>query len=453
MSHSSRVSRRTVLRGLGAAVALPMLDCMLPMASLARAASPAPKPPVRMAFLYVPNGIHMQDWFPETEGTGFEIKPILEPLAKFKSDLTMFGGLTLNGARAWKDGGGDHARSVAAFLTGAHPFKTDGANIKNGVSVDQVAAEKIGKHTRFASLELGCEPSANAGNCDSGYSCAYSSNMSWRTPETPVSKEINPRAVFDRLFGNNDEQEKLENGAKRDAYKKSILDFVREDATDLSRRLGTNDRRKVDEYLHALRDIERRIAESEKLRGREIDVPDYPRPAGSPAKFDEHLRMMMDLMALAFQTDSTRIMTFMFTNDSSNRSYPALDVKEGHHDLSHHGRNQEKQTKISKINRFHMEQFAYFVEKIKNVQEGEGSLLDNSMILYGSGIADGDAHAHDNLPILMLGKGGGSVQPGRFIKYKNETPLTNLYLSMLDRIGAPTDALADSTGKLPGLEG
>lgn len=448
-----RISRRTVLRGMGTAVALPWLDAMLPVSSpLARGAEAAAKPPVRMAYLYVANGMHMQDWTPEKEGADYELRPIMEPLAPFKQDMLVLSGLALDGARDHGDGGGDHARSVAAYLTGAHPKKTDGANIQNGVSVDQVAAEKIGKDTRFPSLELGCEPSATAGNCDSGYSCAYTSNISWRTPETPVAKEVNPRAVFDRLFGNGDGTEEGKSEYQRKLRKKSVLDFALQDAKSLEKRLGVSDKRKLDEYLFSVREIERRLGGSEKL-GAERDPSNFPRPSGVPADFVEHLRLMFDLMTLAMQTDSTRILTFMYTNDSSNRSYPALEVREGHHDLSHHGNDKEKQAKISKINRHHVEQFAYFLGKLQSIREGEGSLLDNSMVMYGSGIADGNSHAHHDLPIVLAGKGGGSLATGRHLKYTSETPLTNLYLSMLDRMNAGVEKLGDSKGRLENLAG
>ncbi len=448
------LSRRTVLRGLGTAIALPLLDGMLPspLARLGRAAE-APKPPVRMAFLYVANGIHMQDWIPDEEGPNFVLKPTMTPLCPYMDDLLVLSGLGLDGAYAHGDGGGDHARSVAAYLTGAHPRKTDGANIMNGVSVDQVAAEKIGQATRFPSLELGCEPSASSGNCDSGYSCSYTSNISWRTPQTPVPKEVNPRAVFDRLFGSGDESDEGKAKYQRDQRRKSVIDFALEDARGLAKRLGAADQRKMDEYLYSIREVERRITGGDKLEETEDGAPDFPRPLGAPREFAEHLRLMFDLMTLALQTDSTRILTFMYTNDSSNRSYPVIDVRDGHHDLSHHGGNEEKQEKIAKINLYHMQQFAYFVERLKNVREGEGSLLDNCMVMYGSGIADGNAHAHHDLPIILLGRGGGTIEPGRHIRYPRKTPLTNLYLSMLDRMGAPTDKLGDSTGRLEGLEG
>ena len=448
-----RLSRRTILRGMGTVIALPYLEAMAPLTSpIARGEEAKPTAPTRMAFLYVANGMHMPDWTPEKDGADFELRPTMQPLAPFKDDLLVMSGLSLDGADAHGDGGGDHARSVAAYLTGAHPKKTDGANIQNGVSVDQVAVEKIGKKTRFASLELGCEASATAGNCDSGYSCAYTSNISWRTPETPVAKEVNPRAVFDRLFGSGDDEAGKSEYQKK-IRRRSVLDFALEDAKSLEQRLGTSDKRKLDEYLYSIREVERQILGSDKLGGSDQDLSNFPRPSGVPADFVQHLRLMFDLMTLALQTDSTRILTFMYTNDSSNRSYPALGVKEGHHDISHHGRNQEKQEKIAKINKHHVEQFAYFLGKLKAAKEGERSLLDNCMVMYGSGIADGDAHAHHDLPIVLAGSGGGTIKPGRHVRYEKKTPLTNLYLSMLDRMGAGTDKLGDSTGRLEKLDG
>jgi hypothetical protein len=316
--------------------------------------------------------------------------------------------------------------------------------------VDQVAAQKVGQETKFPSIELGCEGGKLAGNCDSGYSCAYSSNLSWRSELTPNAKEINPRLVFERLFGNHVKGEEDVNRAKRDRYKKSILDFVNEDARKLRFKLGAPDQRKLDEYMSSLREIETRIVRASQL-------PDAKAPSGLvipgavPQDYQEHLRLMCDLMVLAFQADLTRIATFVFANDGSNRSYKLIDVPEGHHDLSHHGGNKDKQAKIAKINRFHITQFAYMLEKLKGIREGEGTLLDNSMIVLGGGISDGNAHNHDELPILLAGKGGGTLKPGQHVRVKKETPLTNLYLGMLDRMGVPTEKLGDSTGKLEGL--
>jgi hypothetical protein len=445
MAH--QLSRRTILRGLGVGIALPWLDAMVFRTALAA----EEKPPVRMGFFYVPNGAHMPDWTPDVEGAKFQLKPTMESLAKHREKLLVLSGLTLDGARAHKDGAGDHARSAAAFLTTAHPRKTDGANIEAGVSVDQVAAEAVGKFTRFKSLELGCEQSATAGNCDSGYSCAYTSNASWRTPNTPVSKEIDPRAMFDRLFGGADGREGTIAQSRKERRRKSILDFVAEDAAALRKKLGTADQRKVDEYLYAVRDIEQRLGSTDRLQEIEKNVEDFPRPAGVPADYGEHIRLMFDLTALALQTDSTRIITFMYTNEGSNRTYPNLDVRDGHHEMSHHGKSADKQAKVAKINRFHMEQFAYLLDKLAAVKEGNGTLLDNCMLVYGSGISDGDAHNHDDLPIVVAGRGGGSLRTGRHVRFAKETPLANLYVSMLQRMNVKTAAFGDSTGKLEGL--
>lgn len=450
MHFQAMISRRTMLRGLGTAVALPLLEGMLP-GSLRAAATAAAQPPVRMGFLFVPNGKHMPDWTPGEVGKLDKLPPILEPLAKHKQNINVLSGLTLDGGRSHGDGPGDHARCVASFLTGAHPRKTDGKNIFNGMSVDQAAAERIGHLTRFPSLELGCEPSAQAGRCDSGYSCLYTSNMSWRTPTSPMAKEINPQAVFDRLFGASDSSEQDPDAAKRLRYRRSVLDLVREDAAALNRQLGASDQRKLDEYLYAVRQIERRVTETEKLMNSEVDVPDFPRPAGVPKNIDEHVRLMMDMSVLALQTDSTRVLTFMYTNAGSGRSYPQIGVSEGHHGLSHHGRNPQKQAKISKINRHHVTHLAYFLDRLGSIQEGERTLLENCMIMYGSGIADGDRHNHEDLPILLAGRGGGAFQTGRHLQYERNTPLCNLYVTMLGRMGTNVDKLADSTGMLEDL--
>ena len=446
------LSRRTVLRGLGTALALPWLEAMLPVDyAIAAGTSKSGSPPLRIAWLYVPNGIHMPDWTPQAEGKNFELPAILKPLAPHKNYLTVLSGLTLNGARPLGDGGGDHARSVAAYLTGAHPRKTHGANIQNGTSIDQVAAERAGQQTRFGSLELGCERSGSSGDCDTGYSCAYSSNISWRTPVSPVAKEVDPQAVFDRLFGNGVPADQNKSRGVREKRKQSILDFAREDAQALKRRLGSADQAKLDEYLYAVRDVEKRIGAAPKLEAAEKTVTDFPRPSGVPRDYIEHLRLLMDMLVLALQTDSTRFITFMYTNDSSNRSYPSLGIREGHHDLSHHSGNHEKQARISKINAHHMEQFAYLIGKLKGVKEGGGTLLDHSLIMYGSGIADGNAHEHGDLPILLMGKGGNSLHPGRHIRFPEETPLCNLYVWMLNRLGVRADKFGDSNGRLEEL--
>jgi hypothetical protein len=444
MTKHLHISRRTVLKGLGTTVALPFLEAMLPATAFG---APAAKPPLRMAFVYVPNGKVIPDWTPKTEGAAYELSPTLQPLAPVKDKVAVMTGLAQRKAFANGDGPGDHARAMATFLTGCQAKKTAGADIKVGISVDQVAAQQIGKLTRFPSLELGCEQIRDAGNCDSGYSCAYSNNLSWRSESTPNYKEINPRAVFDRLFGNGKADPEQD---RRDLARKSILDFVAEDAADLKRQLGGADQRKLDEYLTGVREIERRLAQLQPAAPGQVN---YPRPVGySRDKYQEHMRLMGDLLALAFQGDLTRIATLVFANDGSNRSYRFIEVPEGHHDLSHHGNDKEKLAKIQKINRFHVEQFAYLLQKLDGIQEGAGTLLDNCMIVYGSGISDGNRHNHNDLPILLAGKGGGTIKTGRHVRYPRDTPLNNLYLAMLDRMGAPVDVLGDSSGRLTGLD-
>jgi hypothetical protein len=450
MDKSRQLPRRSFLKGLGTVVALPVLESMLPASSLASSkASGVPAPfPKRAAFLYVPNGVNMTDWTPKAVGSDFELPEILEPLEPHRQDLLVLSGLTHDKGRPNGDGAGDHARASASFLTGAQPRKTAGADIKAGVSVDQIAAQKIGENTRFASLELGTDKARLAGNCDSGYSCAYSFNISWKGEATPLPPETDPRHVFDRLFGNGLTGEEAEARANRDRYHKSILDFVLDDAKRLKSNLGYTDRRKLDEYLTAVRELERRI---ERANGFDGPAPDYARPTGVPKSYEQHLRFMFDLLVLAFQTDSARVSTFILAHDGSNRPYPFIGVSDGHHDLSHHGNDEQKKAKIAKINRFHVNQFAYFLEKLKSIKEGEGTLLDNCMVVYGSGLGDGNAHNHDNLPVVLAGKGGGTIATGRHVRYPKETPMTNLYLSMLDRLGAPTERIGDSTGVLTQL--
>lgn len=443
-----RISRRTILRGLSTAVALPLLDAMLPRLAFG-AATTQPVGPKRMAFLYVPNGIHMQDWTPKTEGANFALPATLQPLAPFQDDLLVLTGLTADKARANGDGPGDHARAAAAFLTGAQPRKTGGADIRVGVSADQVAAARIGDQTRLSSLEIGIERTLQAGSCDSGYACVYSHTLSWRAENTPVPKEMDPRAVFERLFSTRqNDPDRL----KRNRLRTSVLDTVMKDASSLKNRLGVADQRKMEEYLTSIRDIELRITRSEKLPP--AAPPDGTvKPEGVPASVPEHLKLMCDLLVLAFRTDVTRVSTFMLANEGSNRPYPFVGVSEGHHDLSHHQNDPHKQAKIRKINQFHMEQFAYLLGQLKSIREGDGTLLDNCMIAYGSGNSDGNRHNHNDLPILLAGKGGGTLKPGRHLRFTDNTPLNNLWLSMLDRIGAGTDKLGDSNGRLAGLNG
>jgi len=443
------INRRTFLRGVGTAVALPLLDAMLPLTALAQSATKASRP-MRMAFMFVPNGMSMEHWTPPTEGGGYVMPSVLEGIQDMRSDFAILTGLSQDNAFALGDGPGDHARSAACWLTGVHPRKTSGADIKNGISVDQVAAQKVGVRTPFASLELGCERGALAGDCDSGYSCAYSSSVAWRSESTPVAKEVNPRLVFERLFGNGDKSGEEQSRARRDLFNQSILDIVMEDASRLKSRLGTRDQGKLEEYFEGVRDIEQRIAKMEKL-GKDMALAGAAHPAGIPPEYGEHIRLMGDMMVLAFQADLTRICTFMFANDGSNRSYPMIGVPEGHHDMSHHGVDPVKLEKKRLIDKFHVDQVGYILRKLKSIKEADSNLLDNSMIVYGAGISDGNAHNHDNLPVLFAGHAGGAFRPGRHIVYKNHTPMNNLYLSMLDRMGVPIETLGNSTGKLAQL--
>jgi Protein of unknown function (DUF1552) len=441
-----RISRRTALNGLGAAVALPWLEAMTPFAS----AAPAAKPPLRAAFLYVPNGMHMPDWTLKVEGALTDLPLLLEPLKPFKDDLNVLSGLALDKARANGDGPGDHARAQAAFLTGRQPRKTNGADIRAGKSADQWIADHLGDQTKFASLEIGIEPGRQAGNCDSGYSCAYQSNFSWRDQSTPNAKEVDPRLVFNRLFGGGSAKDREENRDKRDRYNKSILDFVNEEAKSLTGDLGATDRRKMDEYLTAVRELETRIDRAREIKNAKPTFkPEMPAPGGIPKDMGEHIRLMADLMVLAFQADLTRVITFPLANDGSNRPYPMISVPEGHHELSHHQNDPKKQAKIKKINTYHIEQLAYLLGRLKAVKEGEKSLLDQVILVYGSGIGDGNRHNHDDLPILIAGHGGGAVKCGRHLRFPKDTPLMNLYLAMFERLGCPTKTFGDSTGVLP----
>jgi hypothetical protein len=453
------IPRRKFLRGLGTAMALPLLEGMAPLASVAqaatsaaavRAAKAAPAARLnRMVFIFVPNGMHMADWKPAAEGANFALPYILEPLKNLRNDFSVLSGLAQNNARALGDGGGDHARSSATWLTGVHPRKTAGVDIKAGLSVDQLAARHVGQHTRFPSLEIGIERGAQAGDCDSGYSCAYPSSVSWRSESTPVAKEVNPRFVFERLFGNGENPEEAESRHHRQRYNKSILDFVSEDARALKKQLGAHDNRKLDEYLDGVREIEQRLSKTEEADSLQVDL--RKQPGGIPKDVGEHIRLMSDMMVLAFQADLTRISTFMLANDGSNRSYRNIGISDGHHHISHHQGDKEKHEKIRRINRFHIEQLAYLLEKMKSIREGDSNMLDNSMIVYGAGISDGDRHNHDDLPLLLAGRGAGSLNPGQHHVFPDQTPMSNLFLSMLDRMNVPAEKFGDSTGRLERL--
>ena len=437
--------RRTFLRGLGAAIALPMLDAMTP-ALASPATKAASKTPVRLAFTYIPNGVTMKDWKPTGVGSDFAMSRILKPLEPFKNDLMVLSGLDHHQANALGDGGGDHARAGACFLTGVHPKKTAGADIQAGISVDQIAARGLGATTKVASLELGCEDSRTVGACDSGYSCAYTNSISWRGPQTPMPPETNPRIVFERLFGDDDFSATPEERRRRAATRKSILDLVNTRTQRLVQDLGAADKRKLDEYLTGVREIEQRIQLAEK-DSRQFR-PDIEKPSGVPVAFADYIKLMFDLQVLAFQADVTRVSTLLFGREASVRTYAEVGVTDPHHPLSHHRNLPENIEKLTKINTYHTSLFAYFLEKMKATKDGDGSLLDHSMIVYGSAIADGNAHSHHDLPVLVAGRGDGQLKPGRHIQYTKGTPMTNLYVTLLDRLNVQTEKLGDSTGKL-----
>jgi len=441
---SSHISRRTVLKGMGSVIALPLLDAMIPTTALAMSQK---KPTVRMAFMFVPNGINMSAWRPGEPGVLKSLPQTLQPLNEIKEHIAILSGLTQKNATALGDGPGDHARSAAAWLTGVHPRKTAGKDISLGISADQVAALKLGDQTKFASLELGCERGGIAGDCDSGYSCAYSQNISWRTEYTPMGKETNPRMMFERLFGSGDEYADAASRAQRQRYNKSILDFVRDDAKSLSGKVGIEDQRKLEEYLESVREIEQRLSKFQASG----NLPKMQPPSGKPEDLGEHIRLMGDMLILAFQADLTRISTFMFANEGSNRPYPMIGISEGHHEISHHGNNEHKLQAKQQIDQFHITQLAYILKRMSEIKEGSSTLLDNSMIVFGGGISDGNAHNHDDLPILFAGRGGGVVKVGKAVNYQNGTPLNNLYLAMLDKMGIPVETLGDSTGKIAPL--
>ncbi len=448
MSSSIHFPRRAFLRGLGTVMALPYLESFGHRA-FGAATRPLAKAPTRMAFVYVPNGKNMADWTPAEVGTQFELPATLQPLAKVRNHVNIISGLAHQHATAGPDGAGDHARASATFLTGVRAKKTQGADIRVGQSIDQFVARQVGGMTKFASLELGTDRGQTAGNCDSGYSCAYSFNIAWRTPSQPMPPEVDPRQAFDRLFGSGRAAETAEARALRERRELSILDFVNADAKALQKQLGRTDQRKLDEYLTAVHDLEERLKRSDKL-GEEVS--DATRPAGVPTDFAQHVKLMFEVMTLAFRTDSTRIATFVMAHDGSNRAYPEIGVKEGHHEISHHGGAKEKKENIAKINRLHVQLFAAWLEQLKATHDSDGrSLLDNSLIAYGSGIEDGDAHRHSNLPVILAGGGGGTVPTGRHIKLSEQTPMANLFLSMADRMGAKGERFGDSTGRLKEL--
>lgn len=435
------LDRRTFLRGAGATIALPLLDAMRPALASAAPHTGA----TRLAFTYVPNGITMADWTPAATGADYALPHILEPLAAFRRDMTVVSGLAHRNANALGDGPGDHARAAACYLTGVHPKKTAGGDIRNGVSVDQIAASHWADATRLPSLELGCDDSRTSGNCDSGYSCAYTNSLSWRGPTTPMPPESNPRLVFERLFGAFDTAMDPATRARRMQHRRSVLDLVADRTRTLVGGLGAPDRRKVDEYLTSIREIERRIEMAER------DMRDLPpgidKPTGIPVEYTEYVKLMFDLQLIAFQADLTRVVTMMMGREGSLRTYPEIGVPDPHHPLTHHGGKTEWIEKVTKINRLHTELFAYFLTRLAETADGEATLLDRIMLVYGSGISDGDRHTHEDLPVLVVGRGNGALKPGRHVECP-ETPMANLYLTLLDRIGIRPESIGDSTGDI-----
>jgi len=442
MSRVQPLSRRTLLRGFGVSMALPMLEAMGPLSSYA-AGNPAPGP-LRMGFVYIPNGVIMDRWTPRKEGKDFPLSPTLEPLKAVHKQLQVLSGLNHEKANPNGDGGGDHSRANATFLTGCRAKKTDGADIRIGISVDQVAAQQLAGRTRLDSLQLGCDVGRKAGRCDSGYSCAYQFNLSWKTENLPMPPEVDPRVVFERLFGSGVLGDQRQNQAQRRLYQKSLLDYVMEDASGLQRKLAAGDKAKLDEYLTGVRELERQIEHAESFASQ---LPDVEAPSGIPEDYTAHIRLMYDLMAMAYQTDTTRIATFLVAHDGSNRSFNNIDVPDGHHYLSHHRNDAAKIEKLAKIDRYYVEQFGYFVNKLAGMREGNGTVLDNSMIVFGGAHSDGNAHDHVNLPVVIAGRAGGKLETGRHLNFGGK-PMTNLYLSLLDRAGVKADRLGDSTGRL-----
>jgi hypothetical protein len=435
------LSRRTILRGIGASVALPLLDSMVP------ALKSATVPVGRAAFIYTPNGLIMSSWTPFAGGVGFEFTPTLKPLRPFRDHVLVLTGLEHHNGQSLGDGAGDHARAAATWLTGVHPKKTEGADIHSGISVDQILAKEIGATTSLPSLELGLEGGGMVGGCDSGYSCAYSNTISWASPNTPIPCEINPRAVFERLFGNGETTDPAAR-AVRSREDRSILDFVLADANRISNSLGAADRRKMSDYLDSVREIERRIQQAEAKNATAVSLPAIDRPEGIPPTFEEHIQLMFDLVTVAFQADLTRVVTFAYGHEASDRTYPQIGVPDAHHALSHHQNDPAKMARQQLIDHYHVRMLSYLLLKLDGTQDGDGTLLDHSTMVYGSSLSDSNRHLHDNLPTLLI---GGMNKGGRHIRYPNGTPMTNLYLTMLDGMGVHPEKIGDSTGKLEHL--
>jgi len=443
------MSRRRFLRGVGTCVALPALPSLLPRLSRAAEAAggaAAASAPQRMAFVTIPNGVNLKEWWPKGEGTNFELASTMEPLAGVKDQIQVIAGLDHINATSGGDGPGDHARAQATLLTGCRAKKTSGSDIHLGPSIDQVAAQHVGHLTRFPSLELTCDTNRSSGNCDSGYACAYQYNVSWRSATTPMAAEENPRRVFERLFGEGTDEERRRKMALRQQTNRSILDFIHDDVRSLDGKLGAQDGQKLDEYLTSLRDIEQRIVRFEQVA--KLPSKGVVAPEGIPDPFSERMQVMFDMIVLAFQTDSTRIATLMLAHDGSNRRYSEIGMARGHHDLSHHRGNEDDLEMIAQIDKFHMQHFGKFLDKLAAAKDADGnSILHNSMIVYASGNADGNAHSHTNLPVILAGAGGGKLQTGRFHSV-SAMPMSNMYLEMLEHMGvAAVNQFGDSNNR------
>ena len=443
--------RRTFLRGLGASVALPLLDSMVPALTAQELTSALPVK--RLGIIYVPNGVFMDNWTPPERGSDFSLPSTMEPLAPFQDQMLVLTGLSNKMGDAWPgEGAGDHARAAGAYLTGVHPKKTEGADLQAGLSMDQIIARQLGQHTQLTSLELSLESRENVGACDPGYACAYANTLCWSSATTPLPMENNPRVVFERLFGGNESTDPEAWRARREEDS-SILDAVGDKIAKLQGDLGHRDQLKLDEYLESIRNAERRIQMAEAQSERELPV--IEQPACVPATFQEHAKIMFDLQLLAFQADLTRVITFMVGHETSQRAYPEIGVPDAHHPLSHHGGSAEKIEKLIRVNGYHAEMFAYYLDRMKNTPDSEGSLLDNSTILYGSGMSDGNGHNHHNLPTLIVGGGTGSIKGNRHLVYprEQETPITNLFLDLLEKFDIPLESFGDSTRNLNVLAG
>jgi Protein of unknown function (DUF1552) len=435
------LSRRTFLRGASASVALPLLDAMVP--ALTAAANTPAKPVPRLGVVYHPNGVIYQSWLPKGTGRDFEFSPILAPLEPFRDQLVVVTGLSSHQAEALGDGGGDHSRASGSYLTGVHVRKSDSV-VENSVSMDQIAANVHKRETQLSSLQLTADDNSLVGSCDVGYSCAYSSTLSWLTPTLPLMAENNPRVVFERLFGSSDSTDPRVR-ASRLRQDRSILDSVTARVLQLQQRLGPTDKAKVNDYLESLRDVERRIQKAEEQSAK--DGPDVDQPAGVPAGFESHVQLLYDLQLLAYQSDLTRVITFMYGREQTDRPYPQIGVPEPHHSLTHHQNDPMKMEKCAKIQTYHVKLLADYLQKLRATPDGDGSLLDHVILLYGGGISNSDRHTHGPLPTLLLGGGAGTIQGGRHLVYPEDTPLTNLQLTLLNKMGVPAEKLGDSTGQ------